>query len=80
LAVAAADVERTAAGAIGDLCTNARVFDEYRGPQVGEDRKSLALRVTMQRFDATITDAEADAAVARALAALGEDLGAAIRT
>ena len=47
---------------------------------MGEDRKSLALRVTMQRFDATITDAEADDAVARALAALGEDLGAAIRT
>ncbi|HVS46890.1 MAG TPA: phenylalanine--tRNA ligase subunit beta [Verrucomicrobiae bacterium] len=76
------DADRIAAVAregIGQLATDARVFDEYRGPQVGEDRKSLALRLTMQRNDATITDAEADAAVARALEALHEQLDATIR-
>jgi phenylalanyl-tRNA synthetase beta chain len=46
---------------------------------VGEHRKSVALRLTMQRDDATITDAEADAAIARALIALSERLDAAIR-
>src|SRR6185437_1389864 len=60
-------VEQTIVLAIGDLCTAVRVFDEYRGPQVGEDKKSLAVRITLQRADATITDEEADAAIAKAL-------------
>jgi phenylalanyl-tRNA synthetase beta chain len=65
--------------AIGELCTSVHVFDEYRGPQVGEGRKSVAVRATMQRYDATITDAEADAAIARAVAALRDELGGTIR-
>jgi phenylalanyl-tRNA synthetase beta chain len=79
LDVAADRIAQVAGEAIGKLCTDARVFDEYRGPQVGEHRKSVALRLTMQRDDATITDAEADAAIARALIALSERLDAAIR-
>lgn len=78
--VAARDVERAIRAAIGSLCTGAAVFDEYRGPQVGEGRKSLAARVTLQRFDATITDEEADAAVSLLLDALRKDFGAEIRT
>ena len=80
LDVTALDVERAIARALGDECTGVRVFDEYRGPQVGEGRKSIAVRVTLQRFDATITDEQADEAIARALEAVGTELGAAIRT
>ncbi len=65
--------------AIGELCAGVRVFDEYRGPQVDAFHKSLAVRVTMQRYDTTITDEEADAAMARAVIALGEELGGTIR-
>ena len=65
--------------AIGELCTGVRVFDEYRGPQVGEGKKSLAVRAIIQRFDATITDEEADAAMQRALAALRDAVGGVIR-
>ena len=65
--------------AVGPLCTGVHVFDEYRGPQVGEFHKSLAVRVTMQRYDGTITDEEADAAQTRAIAALNEELGGTIR-
>jgi phenylalanyl-tRNA synthetase beta chain len=43
-------------------------------------KKSLAVRVTLQRYDATITDEEADAAVDRALAELGERFGVTLRT
>jgi len=78
--VSARDIERAIAAAAGGLCTGATVFDEYRGPQIGEGRKSLATRVTLQRFDATITDEEADAAVSRLLDALQEEFGAEIRT
>ena len=65
--------------AVGPLCMGVRVFDEYRGPQVDAFHKSLAVRVTMQRNDATITDEEADEAIARAIAALREELGGTIR-
>jgi len=78
--VSARDVEGAVAEAAGPLCTGVRVFDEYRGPQVGDGFKSLAVRVTLQRFDATITDEEADAAIAAVLAAAGERFGATIRT
>lgn len=79
LDVDAAAISQTIVKAIGELCTGARVFDEYRGKQVGEGKKSLAVRVTMQLRDATITDAEADLAIARALDALRERTGATIR-
>jgi len=79
LDVEAERIRRVVRGAIGDLCTGVTVFDEYRGPQIGEDRKSIAVRATMQRHDATITDAQADAAVARAVAAVRDELGGSIR-
>jgi phenylalanyl-tRNA synthetase beta chain len=78
--VAARDVERAIVAVLGSLCTGATVFDEYRGPQIGEGRKSLAARVTLQRFDATITDEEADEAVSLLLDALRKAFGAEIRT
>jgi len=57
-----------------------RVFDEFHGAQLGERRKSVAVRVTLQRFDATITDQEADAAIAKLLDTVRERFGAALRT
>lgn len=79
LDVPAAAVETAIAKAIGDLCTGVRTFDEYRGAQIPPDKKSLAIRVTLQRSDATITDEEADAAIERALQALREHLGVSLR-
>ncbi len=75
----ASELERAVAAALGPLCTGVAVFDEYRGPQAGEGRKSLALRITLQRFDATLTDEEADAAVATVLDAVRAQFGATIR-
>jgi phenylalanyl-tRNA synthetase beta chain len=58
------------------LVRSATVFDEYRGPQVGEGKKSLALRIVLQSDDKTLTDEEADAALARIAATLRERFGA----
>jgi phenylalanyl-tRNA synthetase beta chain len=78
--VAAGTIEKAISTELRSICTNVRVFDEYRGPQIGAGRKSLAVRVTLQRFDATITDEEADAAIARLLEAMRAQFGAEIRT
>ena len=42
----------------GELLRSADVFDLYRGEQVGEGRKSLALRLEFRAPDRTLTDAE----------------------
>ncbi|MBV9270129.1 MAG: phenylalanine--tRNA ligase subunit beta [Candidatus Eremiobacteraeota bacterium] len=79
LEVPAHAIERCIAHAIGSLARSVRVFDEYRGPQVGEEKKSLAVRTVLQRDDATITDEEADAAMNEALSALRDQLDVTLR-
>jgi phenylalanyl-tRNA synthetase beta chain len=66
-------------GADGVL-RDARVFDEYRGPQIAGGMKSIAVRVTLGRTDATLTDAEAETHVARILEALRNTIGATLRS
>ena len=58
---------------------NATVFDEYRGAQIDVAKKSLAARVTLQRDDATLTDAQADEAIAAIVADLRTRFGAVLR-
>jgi phenylalanyl-tRNA synthetase beta chain len=62
------------------LVRSAAVFDEYRGPQVGAEKKSLALRIMLQSDEKTLTDEDADAAMQRIVAALRERFGAVPRT
>jgi phenylalanyl-tRNA synthetase beta chain len=80
LGVTAAQIETVIGGTLDGLARTIRAFDEYHGPQVGEGKKSLAVRVVLQRDDTTMTDAEADEAVGRILGALRSELGATIRS
>ena len=56
--VPAARVREVVLAGGGELLRSATVFDLYRGEQVGEDRKSLALRLEFRAPDRTLTDAE----------------------
>ncbi len=56
-----------------------RVFDEYHGPQVAAGKKSLAVRITLQKNDATLTDADADGYMQGILKSLEERCGARVR-
>jgi phenylalanyl-tRNA synthetase beta chain len=62
------------------LVRAASVFDEYRGPQVGEGKKSLALRIVLQSDETTLTDEDADGAIRRVVTTLRERFGATPRT
>jgi phenylalanyl-tRNA synthetase beta chain len=75
----ATEIERAVRAGGNGVLAEVRVFDEYRGPQVGDGKKSVAVRVVLQRFDATLTDADADAHIAAILAALRDGIGAKIR-
>jgi phenylalanyl-tRNA synthetase beta chain len=63
----------------GELLERVTLFDVYRGEQVGEGKKSLALRLEFRAPDRTLTDeevAELRAAIERALEELGGKLRA----
>ncbi len=55
-----------------------RLFDIYKGEQVPEGKKSLSYTLTFRKKDATLTDEEADASVAKVLKAL-EAVGVVLR-
>jgi len=54
--VPAAAVEAAVRQGAGDLLLSARIFDVYRGEQVGDGLKSLALRLEFRAPDRTLTD------------------------
>jgi phenylalanyl-tRNA synthetase beta chain len=56
--VPAAEVRAAVLEGGGELLRSAEVFDLYRGEQLGEGRKSLALRLTFRAADRTLTDEE----------------------
>jgi phenylalanyl-tRNA synthetase beta chain len=59
--------------------TTAEVFDEYRGGQIPEGKKSLAFRVAFGSPDRTLTDEEAAEVRGRIVEALAGSFGAELR-
>ena len=57
-AVTAAAVEAVVREAAGDLAEEVRLFDVFRGPQLGEGRKSLAFSLRLRATDRTLTAEE----------------------
>jgi phenylalanyl-tRNA synthetase beta chain len=57
-AVPAADVEATIRRATTDRLETVDLFDVFRGPQLGDGRRSLAYRLRLAAPDHTLTDAE----------------------
>jgi phenylalanyl-tRNA synthetase beta chain len=75
LAVLRENVSVSASGLLREL----RVFDVYRGPNIEIGRKSVALGLILQDSSRTLTDVDADAAVAGVVARLRDVLSATIR-
>ena len=75
----AGDLVRAAASADKTLIADVRVFDVYRGTGVEPGFKSVALEVTLQPREATLTDAEIEALSNKIIAA-ADKLGAKLRS
>lgn len=56
-----------------------RLFDVYRGKQLGEGKKSVAFNVMLRAADHTLTDEEADKVSKKILTLLDRELGIALR-
>lgn len=61
------------------LVESAQLFDIYRGPQIGENKKSMSYAVMLRAADRTLTDAEADEVAQAILSSLEVSLGIKLR-
>jgi phenylalanyl-tRNA synthetase beta chain len=77
--VPAARVEGLIRDAGGSSLARVRLFDLYRGEQIGAGKKSLAYSLTYQAADRTLTDSEAAAIRTRVVKRLEKELGATLR-
>jgi len=78
--VPAGDLIAAAHEAAGPQLREMRVFDVYRGPQVGEGHKSIAFSVVFQSPEGTLSDEDAAKLRERIVEALRERFGAELRT
>ncbi|MSP48857.1 MAG: phenylalanine--tRNA ligase subunit beta [Alphaproteobacteria bacterium] len=78
--VSAEALVRAARSADKTLIADARIFDRYVGDKVGPGKASLALSVTLQPKEATLTDEAIEQVSARIVAAVQKATGATLRT
>ena len=77
--VAADAIARAILAADKDLIVAANVFDVFAGHGLPEGKKSVAVGVTLQPADKTLTDAEIEAVAAKIVAAVAKATGAVLR-
>jgi len=77
--VASEKLVRAVKGADKTLIGDVAVFDLYEGPSLGEGRKSLAVAVTLQPTQGTLTDDDLDAVSDKIVAAVTKQTGGELR-
>jgi phenylalanyl-tRNA synthetase beta chain len=77
--VSASQVQATIFASGGQMLVDARLFDVYRGDQIGAGKKSLAYGLTFQAPDRTLTDNEVAKIQNRIVRKLEKELGAMLR-
>ncbi|MBC8445038.1 MAG: hypothetical protein H8D75_00215, partial [Rhodospirillaceae bacterium] len=63
-----------------DLISDVAVFDLFQGGNLGKGRKSLAVNVTLQPVEQTLTDAEIEGVSDKVVAAVEKATGGTLRT
>jgi phenylalanyl-tRNA synthetase beta chain len=77
--VKAADIVRAAQGVDKKLITGVTVFDVYEGKGIDEAKKSVAIAVTLQPREKTLTDQEIDAVAAKIVDEVTKKTGGMLR-
>lgn len=78
-AIPAADVEAVIWQAGGELLRSVRLFDVYRGEQIGPGKKSLAYALAFQSDERTLRDKDVDKMRTKIVQALKKKLNATLR-
>jgi phenylalanyl-tRNA synthetase beta chain len=79
-ALPAERLEQVIRQAGGKLLTGLRLFDIFRGAQIGSGKKSMAYALTYQAPDRTLTDKDAAAVRQKIIRRLEQELGAKLRS
>jgi phenylalanyl-tRNA synthetase beta chain len=77
--VKAGDIVRAAQGADRKLITDVTVFDVYEGKGIDEGKKSIAIAVTIQPREKTLTDQEIEAVAAKIVTEVTKKTGGTLR-
>jgi phenylalanyl-tRNA synthetase beta chain len=77
--VKAGDIVRAAQGVDKKLITAVTVFDVYEGKGIEDNKKSVAIAVTIQPREKTLTDQEIDAVAAKIVAEVTKKTGGTLR-
>jgi phenylalanyl-tRNA synthetase beta chain len=77
--VKAGDIVRAAQGVDKKLISGVTVFDIYEGKGIDPDKKSVAIAVTLQPREKTLTDQEIDAVAAKIVAEVTKKTGGVLR-
>src|ERR1700722_18146685 len=77
--VKAGDIVRAAQGVDKKLITDVTVFDVYEGKGIEEGKKSIAIAVTIQPREKTLTDQEIEAVAAKIVAEVTKKTGGTLR-
>jgi phenylalanyl-tRNA synthetase beta chain len=77
--VRAGDIVRAAQGADKKLITGVTVFDVYEGKGIDAGKKSVAIAVTLQPREKTLTDQEIEAVAAKIVAEVAKKTGGVLR-
>jgi len=77
--VSAAEVEAAVKGALGDILVDFRLFDVYQGKGIDSSEKSLAIGLTLQSQEATLTEEEIGQYTQSAVSALESSVQARLR-
>jgi phenylalanyl-tRNA synthetase beta chain len=78
-AVKAGDIVRAAQGVDRKLITGISVFDVYEGAGIEPDKKSIAIAVTLQPREKTLTDPEIEAVATKIVAEVAKRTGGVLR-
>jgi len=76
----AGDIVRAAQSADRKLISKVTVFDVYEGAGIEAGKKSIAIAITLQPREKTLTDEEIDAIVGRVVAEVSKRTGATLRS
>ena len=78
-AITVSQVEDVIVSSAGKLLRDVKLFDIYRGTGIPEGKKSMAFSLELRADDRTLTDTDSEGVVQKVLAALKEQLNAALR-
>ena len=77
--VKAADIIRAAQGVDKKLITDVTLFDVYDGKGIPEGKKSVAIAVTLQPREKTLTDQDIEAVASKIVAEVTKKTGSTLR-